>query len=168
MHRPRLPQSHWLTVPDERKRALVSISSVAGLTCSWLSAAHLDYAVLHHPMPEAHPEDAIDVPDESKVVPLDDVLLDLLAVVECNLFGILDEPRVGETELSLEPLLLRGVPAERRREEPHCRTIFPFNTRVSEGSGRKEWRVSACYQLQVPRKPRSLESQPAIVVGNDE
>jgi hypothetical protein len=78
----------------------------------------LDHAFLGHAMPDPHAQDPVDMLDQGKVVALNHVLLKLLAVVQRDLLGILQQPGVCEAELALE----RGCASARRIE--HTRLTF--------------------------------------------
>jgi hypothetical protein len=53
-------------------------------------------------MPNSDAEDAIDVLDERKVAALNDILLELFAMIERYFLGVLQESGMGEAELSFE------------------------------------------------------------------
>lgn len=85
----------------------------------------LDHALLGHAMPHAGAEDAVGVLDEGKVSALDDVLLELLAVVECHFLRVLEEARVREAQFAFEGRFVRGVLAERRGDCADWRERWP-------------------------------------------
>lgn len=62
----------------------------------------LDHPFFRHAVPYPHAQHPVDMLYERKVVALDHVLLELFAVVQRYLLGVLQQTRVREAELALE------------------------------------------------------------------
>lgn len=78
-----------------------------------------DDALFCHAVPYASAEYPVGVLNERKVSTLDDILLKLLAVVECDFFRVLQQPGVGEAQLAFEVGFVGCVFAEWGRDCAH-------------------------------------------------
>ena len=69
----------------------------------------LDNALLHDTVPELHPQNSVDMFYECKVIPLDNVLLGLLAAIERYFFSSFHQSRVRMSKVTREGGLCSGV-----------------------------------------------------------
>ena len=70
-------------------------------------------------MVEAAAQDVVDVLDEGEVALVEGVLFGVVAVVQRNFLGVVDEAGVLETEFALEAGFVGDVFAKRGREHAH-------------------------------------------------